>query len=498
LNILKIALGTPRNCGNFCCVILFCAVTAMASQAQTLTTLFDFNGTNGSYPLGLIQGFDGNFYGTTLSGGTQGWGTAFKITSAGKLTTLHSFCSTGSCLDGGWPEGRLTQASNGDFYGPTDLGGTGNAGVIYRLTGGNFAVLYNFCVTYPCADGIGPISVVQARNGNLYGTTYGSRSNYYPDLGTIFELTLRGELTPLHGFSGTDGSYPAGPLVQASNGNLYGTTSQGGSSTNCPPDGFAGCGTVFQITPSGAMTTLHIFDGSDGAFPGYGGTLIEGSDGNLYGTAADGGSAGTSAECFYGCGTIFKISRVGEFATLYNFCSQIDCADGATPVESLVQGSDGNIYGTTIGGGNSASGTIFKISPQGMMTTLYDFCSQPNCADGSGPQAALIQATDGNFYGTTSSGGPGNSGTVFRFSLGIDPFVRLVWDSGKAGQTEGILGQGLTGTTGVFLNGTPARFTVVSGSVIRAIVPAGATSGFITVQTPNGILKSNVPFRVIP
>jgi uncharacterized repeat protein (TIGR03803 family) len=201
---------------------------------------------------------------------------------------------------------------------------------------------------------------------------------------------------------------------------------------------------------------------------------------------------GGGAQCVYGCGTIFKMSSGGKFTTLYDFCSQTNCADGANPAESLVLATDGNLYGTTAGGGNSVgAGTIFKITPQGVLTTLYDFCSQSNCADGGGPDAALIQGTDGNFYGTTG-------GTVFRFSMGLGPFVKLVQASGKVGQTMGIYGQGFTGTTGVLLNGTPASFKVVSDTIIRATVPAGATTGFVTVETPSGTLKSNVAFRVIP
>lgn len=489
LRTAKITLGTLRHCKSFCGVIVFCALTLMASQAQTLTTLAEFNGTNGASPLGIIQGFDGNFYGTTLNGGTQNEGTAFKMTPAGILTTLHSFCSETYCLDGSYPEGRLTEASNGNFYGPADFGGTNGGGVIYKIaSAGTFTVFYNFCSQPNCADGITPVSVIQGRNGNLYGTTYGFRTNSN-DLGTVFELTQGGALTTLHTFSGPDGANPQGALLQASNGNFYGATAQGGSSTPCGPVGLPGCGTVFQITPSGTLTTLHIFNGTDGALPGYGESLAEGSNGNLYGTAMFGGS---STECYYGCGTAFQISAAGKFTTLYHFCSQTNCADGGNPVESLALGTDGNIYGTTMRGGNSGGfGTIFKISPQGVLTTLYEFCSQPNCADGAGSQAALVQATDGNFYGTTDI-------TVFRFSMGLGPFVKLVRDAGKVGQTMGIYAQGLTGTTGVSLKGTPASFKVISDTIIRAIVPAGATTGFVTVETPSGTLKSNVPFRVIP
>ena len=491
MKILRTVRGTLGCWKSFFGALLFCAITAMSSHAQTWTTLADFNGTNGSSPLGLIQGFDGNFYGTTLQGGAQNYGTAFKMTPAGILTTLHSFCATGTCLDGYWPEGRLIQASNGDFYGPTDYGGANGAGLIYRITAaGEFSVLYNFLCTGSCTDGITPTSVIQARNGNLYGTTYGWRDDY-PNGGTVFELSLAGTLTPLHAFTGPDGANPVG-LLQASNGNFYGSASEGGSPTNCPANNLPGCGTVFQITPSGTLMTVHSFKGYDGAFPGIYGALIEGADGNLYGTAGQGGSAEG--------GTIFKIGPGGKFTTLYNFCSQMNCADGSNPAGSMVQGSDGNIYGITVIGGNSiGAGTIFKITPQGVFTTLYDFCSQQNCADGWNPKAGLIQSTDGNFYGTaTGGGGPSGSGTIFRFSVGLGPFVRLLWKFGKVGQTEGILGQGLKGTTGVLVNGTPASFTVVSDTIIRATIPSGATTGYITVQTPGGTLKSNMPFRVVP
>ena len=486
----RIKLSTFPGCTSFYAVLLFCAMSVIASQAQTLITLAEFDGTNGSQPLGLVQGFDGNFYGTTLNGGTQSLGTAFRVTHSGVLTTIHNFCSVAGCLDGALPEGRVTQASDGNFYGPTDNGGA-KAGAIYRITStGKFVVLYQFCMT-DCSDGVLPTSVIQARNGTLYGTTFGASNVALPYRGTVFELALAGALTTLHTFTGPDGSYPSGPMMQASNGNLYGTTSEGGSSTNCSVGAIQGCGTIFQITPSGTLTTLHSFDGTDGGLPGYGGALVEGVDGNLYGTTTDDGLSANG-------GTIFKITPTGKFATLYSFCSQTNCTDGASPVESLVLASDGNLYGTTSSGGNSRNGgTIFKVTPQGVLTTLYEFCSQLSCADGLFPQAALVQGTDGDFYGTTAyGGGPSSSGTVFRFSMGLSPFAKLLFNFGKVGQPDGLLGQGFKGTTGVFFNGTPASFTVVSDTIIRTSVPIGATTGFVTVVTPTGTLKSNVPFRV--
>jgi uncharacterized repeat protein (TIGR03803 family) len=223
-------------------------------------------------------------------------------------------------------------------------------------------------------------------------------------------------LTTLHAFAGypTDGASPYAGLVQATDGNFYGTTYAGGTSGNCQ----GGCGTVFRITPAGTLTTLHSFDWYDGASPT--GALVQGNDGNFYGTTYGGG-----ADPHYG--TVFKITPAGALTTLYSFCAQANCADGAMPYAGLVRAPDGNFYGTTLGGGSNNGcslgvngyGTVFKITPAGALTSLYSFCSQMNCADGEYPQAGLVQATDGNFYGTTPEGGGGvyhQGGTVFKIT----------------------------------------------------------------------------------
>ena len=208
----------------------------------------------------------------------------------------------------------------------------------------------------------------------------------------------------------------------------------------------------------------------------------------------NGGSNGTVCEPFgySGCGTIYKITPSGTLTTLYTFCLQggNQCPDEGLPIGPLIQGTDGNFYGTTSG---PSYGTIFKMTPAGQFTTLHTFAF----TDGS-QSGPLVQATDGNFYGTTAYGGANRYGTAFKLSMGLGPFVKLVRQSGKVGQTGGILGQGFTGTTGVFLNGTPGNFNVVSDTYIRATVPAGATTGFVTVATPSGTLKSNVVFYVRP
>jgi uncharacterized repeat protein (TIGR03803 family) len=277
-------------------------------------------------------------------------------------------------------------------------------------------------------------------------------------------------------------------LVQGTNGDLYGTTQAGGASK--------GKGTVFQITPSGALTSFYSFCANesypygceDGYQPWAG--PIQGLDGNLYGTTNAGGSANLA-------GTVYQLTPSGTLTTLHIFCALAECADGNFPFAGLVQGTDGNLYGTTSGGGAYASyGTVFQITPQGTLTTLYSFCAESGCADGAVPFGGLIQDTNGTFYGTTLADGAYGGGTVFSVSVGLRPFVETQTASGNVGAVVKILGTDLTGATSVTFNGTAADFDVVSSSLIAATVPAGATTGTVQVVTPSGTLASNVPFRV--
>jgi uncharacterized repeat protein (TIGR03803 family) len=485
----------PSTCWEVAAALLFCAVSAVFSPAQTFNTLVHFNGNDGYYPtMSLTQGVDGKFYGTTEYGGhycpgpSKSCGTVFKIGAQGALTQLHRFVGT----DGSFPMAGLVQVTDGNFYGTTLRGGTTGDGTVFQITPqGTLTTLYNFCPQDPvCTDGSVPATgLVQATNGNLYGTTtYGHGHNA---AGTVFKITLAGVLTTLHTFDLTDGAYPEGALIQANDGNLYGTTYEGGSNRAC---GLSfGCGTVFRITPGGVLTTLYSFcaqtNCADGAGPQA--ALVQATDGNFYGTTFYGGANDT---CDLGCGTILRITPAGVLTTLYSFCAQTNCLDGSAPEAGLVQATDGNFYGTTVSGGNMDAGTIFQITPDGALTTLYSFCSQPYCADGWGPVGGMIQATDGNFYGTTAS----NGGTVFSLSVGLGPFVKTLPAAGKAGTRVGILGTALTGATSVTFNGIPAQFSVPLPSLILAHVPPGATTGYVTVVTPSGTLTSNVPFHVIP
>ncbi len=313
-------------------------------------------------------------------------------------------------------------------------------------------------------DGRNPYATLaQGTDGNFYGTTgWGGAIGW----GTVFKITPAGVLTTLYSFAGSDGSIPRAGLVEGTDGNFYGTTVGGGASDD---------GTVFKITPAGVLTTLHSFAGNDGKYPFA--VLMQGTDGNFYGTTPYGGASGI--------GTIFKITPAGVLTTLYSFAGN----DGSYPRSSLVQGTDGNFYGTTPqGGANYYSGTVFKITPAGSLTTLHSF----SVLDGSEPHAGLVQGTDGNFCGTTYSGGAkGNYGTAFKitpagslttlhsFSPGDGTFV-------AAGLVQGTGGNfyGTTLTGGVHDSGVVFRltlgvgfYTVTPCRVIDTRYPDGPLAG---------------------
>ena len=461
------------------------AATTVAAPAQTFKTLVSFDGADGANPeyAPLVQGRDRNFYGTTRGVGGNGPGTVFKITAGGKLTTLAD-------LGLEQPYAGLVLATNGWFYGTTAQGGTYAWGTIFRMTSqGTLEPLYSFCAQQNCSDGVFPLfGLVQASNSNFYGTTPAAAAVGSP--GTVFEFTPADKFTTRHIFN--DGA-SSGPLIQATDGNLYGVTGSGGA---------YGYGTVFEITAGGKFTILHSFDGADGATPSEG--LVQAIDGNFYGTTQQGGA---NNSCAYGCGTVFKMTPPPDsvLSTLYNFCSQANCTDGSDPISGLVQATDGNFYGTTAESGDRTTcggygcGTVFKLTRKSGLKTLHTFCSQTNCTDGAVPQAGLLQATNGTFYGVTTGGGTSGAGTVFSLSTGLGPFVTFVQRAAKLGHTAEILGQGLTGTSKVSFNGTPAQHFAVnkSGTYLTVTVPTGATTGYVTVTTPKGTLKSNVPFRVI-
>lgn len=427
-----------------------------------------------------------------------GCGTVFKISARGTLTTLYNFCAETNCADGANPAAPLLLGRDGNVYGITEIGGANGSGTVFKITAsGRLTTLYNWCSQQSCADGAyvnfpETGSFVQATDGNFYGTNDTGGAAF---VGTVFKLTPSGVLTTLYSFCSqtncADGVYPTG-LIQATDGNFYGTTQFGGTNRN---------GTVFRITPSGELTTLYSFcsqtNCTDGAVPF--GPLVQAIDGNFYGTTEAGGTS-TNKLCGGFCGTVFKITAGGGLTTLYNFCSLANCTDGASPAFSLVQATDGNYYGSTLGGnGNSQYGiTVFRLIPEGSLTTLHTFDTVSQ-----GPDALFQATTGIFYGVTLEGGTSNNCGSLtcgvaFSLAAGLRQFVETVPTAGKIGSQVAILGQGFKGATAVSFKGAAAKFTIHSDTYLTATVPKGAATGFVTVTTSKRKLRSNQKFRVIP
>jgi uncharacterized repeat protein (TIGR03803 family) len=353
---------------------------AQTSQVQVLLA---FNATNGTSPrANLCLGPDGDFYGTTASGGTNGgYGTIFKVTTDGSLTSLVSFGNT----NGADSQSGLVLGADGSFYGTTVDGGTnGGYGTVFKVTtNGVLTSLTSFANTngaYPYGG------LTLASNGNFYGATYLGGSN---QVGTIFGVTTNGVLTSLVSFANTNGGNPHTGLAMGSDGDLYGTTTSGGTN--------GGYGTVFKVTTNGLLTSLMSFANTNGAYPQS--ILIYGNDNNFYGTTYFGGSNSL--------GTVFRVTTNGTLTSLASFAG----ANGANPVAGLMFGSDGNFYGTTYSGGSSNMGTVFKMTTNGALTSLTSFFG----TNGAYPYAALTPNSDGDFYGVTASSTNGGNGAVVKF-----------------------------------------------------------------------------------
>jgi uncharacterized repeat protein (TIGR03803 family) len=423
--------------------------------------------------------------------------------------------------------GALTQGRDGNLYGVSTNSGANSAGTVFKVTpAGTVTVLYSFDTVHGMTPSYG---LALGTDGNFYGATSAGGSS---GKGIVFQITPAGTLTVLYQFTGAapDGGRPTVPPVQGTDGNWYGTAYNGGSQA---------LGSVYKLTSAGQFTTLYSFSGGDGEYPNA--PLIQGTDGNFYGTTVGGGPNAS--------GTVFKITPAGQLTTLYSF---VDFANGAQPDAPLVQANDGDFYSTTTFGGlptlnvTNNGGVVYKITSVGNLNVVYKLQSGAN--DGFHPQTGLVQATDGNFYGTTSGVGTGpgghtlfvvtpqgsfstlhsfdgtdgegpdtpmvqhtngilygdtafggsaaGGGVFYSVSAGLGPFVALVPSMGKVGDTIGILGQGFTGTTAVSFNGTSASFTVESPTFLTATVPTGATMGSVTVTTPTGALISNKQFVV--
>ena len=425
----------------------------------------------------LAQGLDGNLYGGA-GGGAREHGALYKITPAGLLTMLYSFDGA----NGSNPYGGLTLGTDGNFYGTTtgtnETGAPTGAMTIFKMIpDGNVTKLYTFANDI---DGSQPFAApIQGADGNFYGTTcacYMEAKGY----GTIYKITPSGTLSTLHRFDRAHGANPIAPLVEGTDGNFYGTTQAGGSPHCKGTNRVGGCGVIFKITPSGDLTVLQYLDGTHGWWPSS--PLAQSADGDFYGTTNQGGSNNF--------GVVFKITPDGNLTVLHNF----NRTDGANPSGRLVQAKDGNFYGTTWDGGSSGYGTLFRITPDGSkFSVLYNFDETTGIAP-----VSILQHTNGILYGETNSGGSTGGGVIYSFDLGLRPFVALLAYSGEVGKTISFLGQGFKGTTAVSFNGMAASFSVKSDTYLAATVPANATSGFVTVTAPSGTLTSNKRFRVLP
>jgi len=326
----------------------------------------------------------------------------FQPAEAQTETVLYSFCAQTGCPDGSNPRADLVMDAAGNLYGTTLYGGTSGVGTVFELSpSGTETVRHSFAASH--TDGHYPYAgLLMDTTGNLYAT---AQSGGAKGLGTVFKLTPNGTETLLYSFcvlaACADGYHPRAGLIMDTKGNLYGTAFDGGAYD---------AGAVFELSPSGTETVLHSFCQQpgcpDGYYPQAG--LVMDTNGNLYGTTLYNGA--------YGGGTVFKISSDGTATTFYNFCTATGCKNGKYPQAGLILDTNGNLYGTTYGGGAHGQGTVFELSPSGAETVLHSFCARTGCPDGSHPRADLVMDTARNLYGTTYSGGTNSVGTVFKLS----------------------------------------------------------------------------------
>jgi uncharacterized repeat protein (TIGR03803 family) len=381
---------------------------------------------------------------------------------SGIQTTLYSFSPNWISSNESSPVGSLVIGNDGNYYGVTGFGAFGYAGSVYSLTpSGAETQLHDLSYSQYFLGGYSPgAGLVLGADGNFYGTTANGGDD---GGGTVFRISPTGSLSFLHSFTpGVDGSNPEVALVQGSDGTLYGTT--GGTPGRI--SGLYPYGTVYAVSPSGEFSTLYGFSGqADGSYPQ---SLIMGSDGNLYGTTVGGGA--------YGAGSIFEVSASGAFQTLYSFRNPATVpGDGAQPT-SLIQGSDGNFYGTTLTGGANGNGTLFKFTPEGTESIVYSFTASP---DGAFPMN-LVQGANGNFFGVTEGGGLSFAGTIFEVSpqgqastlVSLDG--PLVTEAVSVGENVNYAGGLLPLPDGSFLGTMPRGGTSGLGSVYTLTVSPSA------------------------
>jgi uncharacterized repeat protein (TIGR03803 family) len=409
-----------------------------------------------------VPGTNGLLYGTTEFGGAFGDGTIFSLSTNGTFTTLASFAGT----NGAQPVAGLIQGTNGDFFGTTQFGGSNSAGTLFNVTtNGVLTSIYSFASNVGSANPFS--SLMQDDSGNFYGLTL---NDSIFDAGNIFKVTPDGAVATFYTFpGGVKGTWPAAALALGPDGNFYGMTTNGGNHTN---------GNVFRITPGGIVTNIYSFTGGpDGYAPA--GQLALGADGDFYGVTSYNTIQGN---LFYG--TVFKITPGGALTTLYKLDGFVNFTDGVIPLAGLCQGSDGNFYGTTYTGYdinydgniyNSSYGTVFSITPSGTFATLT---ALNGADDGANPKTALVQGSDGNYYGTTSTGGPGGQGTIYRIAFTTAPQIATQ----PVNQTNVI---GTTATFNVTVFGAPQlqyQWQFNGTSLSDSGNVAGSTSRILTIN----------------
>lgn len=362
----------------------------VSCKASPETTLYTFSGgSDGNYPdSGLTAGPDGNFYGTTTYGGSGGMGTIYRVTPQGAHTVLYSF--TPGPGDGQYPASGLELGDDGLFYATTTAGGMYGGGTFLRMTlDGAITTLFHFGAG---KSGSAPQGLTLRDDGAFYGTTTKGGAN---GVGTVFRITATGQHTVLHAFAVKgDGHSPVAGLSDASDGYLYGVTYYGGTHD---------VGTVFRLKPDGGdYAVLHSFGATpaDGRYPET--KLRDTPDGTLYGSTSAGGTNGL--------GTLFRYTPATSSMTLLHTFAG-GAGDGSHPSSRLRIGRDGHLYGVTVYGGYFDAGTFFRVTPAGVVSVLYSFAGG---TDGENPNSSLLLGADGSFYGTTVTGGASSNGTVYR------------------------------------------------------------------------------------
>lgn len=425
----------------------------------------------------LLLANDGNLYVATSAGGAGSVGAIERITPSGTAVVMHSL--VGGTTEGIAPYAGLIQASDGNLYGTTYLGGTGSAGTVYRIgLDGTFATLFNFT-----SQSNGPYypytSLVQGPDGALYGTTLkGGTSN----MGTVFRLTLAGTMTVMHNFSGPDGDSPEGALIFGVDGALYGTTLIGGANDR---------GVIYKITTGGTYTQLYTFPALSttfnsvglatnlpGANPRAGLTL--GQDGNFYGTAYQGGAQGY--------GTIYSMTPAGVVTVLHTFIGAP--TDGAYPLAPVRQDIDGSFYGTTQVGGYNESGVVWRISPTGVYSLLHSFTT--SALDG-GTSYTTMLPLNGYLYGVSFTDLLTAAGTIYKLDLGTNGVLPIT----LALSAETItLGQSTTLTwtsptaTSCTASGAWTETVGTAGSSVQTPTAAGLYNFVLSCTDGSGVLRN--------